>query len=120
MAVQIPLNRFRRVSFPLLTTPRVMYTAPFGRAAILLTSLATNTTNTSQTVSMSISSANNITQYTWNIIDLVNTATIGGNDTANVTIGKIVLVEGDILLASCSSLSGIHLTLGILEAVNTD
>lgn len=119
MAVQIPLNRFRRVSYPLTTVPQAIYVAPFDRAAIVLTALATNVTGAQQTVTLSLSTATP-SVYTHPNLQIVSNAQVGGNDTANLTIGKLVLTEGDTVVASCQTLSAINITLSILEAVNTN
>ena len=129
MAVQVPLNRFRRAASPLRTANvlQPLYTVPFDRAAILLASLATNLSSVEQTVTIAVSStkpiitAGFVTPGPDGFTYLVNKAKIGGNDAANLTIGKVVLMDGDQVYASSSiGLSSVHLTLSILEAVNTD
>jgi hypothetical protein len=114
---RIPLNKFRRVSFPLTTTPIKIYEVPFDRAGILLIALGTNVTSNIQTVTISVSTTDpeNGAEY----IDLIKDIEIGGNDAAHLTIGKVVLTDGDSLFASCSNLSAVNITLSILEAVNT-
>lgn len=129
MAVQVPLNRFRRAASPLRTANvlQPIYTVPFDRAAILLASLATNLSAVDQTVTIAVSSTKAaivsgfVTPGPDGFTYLVNRAKIGGFDSANLTIGKVVLVDGDQVYASCSvGLSSVHLTLSILEAVNSD
>jgi hypothetical protein len=117
MAVQIPLNKFRRVSRPLSATPVLIYQVPFDRASILLTALGTNVTPEPQTVTLSISTINPLNGVPY--VDLVKNIEIGAYDSGHLTIGKVVLTDGDYLYASCSSLTAINLTLSILEAVNT-
>lgn len=114
---RIPLNKFRRVSLPLSATPQLIYSVPFDRAGILLIAMGTNVTPLPQTVTVSISTIdpNNGSSY----IDVVKNIEIGAYDAAHLTIGKVVLTDGDSLFASCSNLSAINLTLSILEAVNT-
>jgi len=123
MALQIPLNKFRRVGLPLTTQPQSLYTVPFDRAAILLVTLASNLTGVEQTVSVYISATKPelAANYTAEKMFLVKNAKIGGFDTANLTIGKVVLIDGDQIYASSSlGLSSVDMTLSILEAVNTD
>ena len=117
MATTVPLNRFRRIGQVLNTAPQLMYQVPFDRASILLTALGTNTTPNIQTVSISISTINPLNGQSY--IDLVKNIEIGAYDAAHLTIGKVVLTDGDYLFAQCSNLSAISLTLSILEAVNT-
>jgi hypothetical protein len=117
MATPIPLNRFRRVSQPLTTIPQLVYQVPFDRASILLAVLATNPTTAPQSVTVSISTINPLNGAPY--IDIVKNIEIGAFDSAHLTIGKVVITDGDYLYASCSNLSAINLTLSILEAVNT-
>jgi hypothetical protein len=114
---QTPLNYFRRVSAKLDSSPTVYYEAPFDRAAIILTALASNTTTSTLTVSLGLS-GNNYTVTGKEYFDIVKNFQVPGNDTVNLTIGKLVLEEFDQLLAY-SSASGITITFSVLEALNT-
>jgi hypothetical protein len=114
---KIPLNYFRRVGYSLSAVPVPIYTVPFDRASIILTAIATNITGSLQTVTLSISTAN--PENGTNLLDIAKAVPLGCNDVANLTVGKVVLTQGDILIASCSSLTAINLNLSILEAVNT-
>lgn len=114
---QIRLNKFRRISYPLITSPLKIYEVPFDRAGIVLIALGTNTTNAPQTVTMTVSTSNGTSGVPQ--IDIVNNVKIGAYDSAHLTIGKVVLTDGDILYANCSGLSAINLTLSILETLNT-
>jgi hypothetical protein len=114
---RIPLNKFRRFSVPLTTTPTLLYQVPFDRAGIILIALGTNITPDIQTVTIAVSTTEpqNGAEY----LEVIKNAEIGGFDAAHLTIGKVVLTDGDSLLAFSSNLSAINLTLSILEAVNT-
>jgi hypothetical protein len=114
---KIPLNYFRRVGYTLSTTTQEIYEVPFDRASILLTVLVTNITPNIHTVTVSVSSSDpgNGDPY----MDIIKDFEIGGNDSANIAIGKMVIVEGDKIFAYSNSLSAINLNLSILEAVNT-
>jgi hypothetical protein len=114
---KIPLNFFRRVGYALSATPQLIYEVPFDRASILLTVLATNISPNIQTVTVSVSTSKSDNGDAY--IDLIKDFQIGGNDAANITIGKVVIVEGDQVYAHCSSLTSVNLNLSILEAVNT-
>lgn len=122
MALSIPLNRFRRVSRTLTTTPTIIYTAPFDRASILLVTLATNKTSVNQNVTLTLSATKpqDYAQYTQPSIQLVEQTVVGAKDSANLTIGKVVMIDGDNLIASASNNNAIDMTVSILEAVNTD
>lgn len=113
--VKIPLNKFQRITVPLSATPTQFYTAPLSRASIILIALGTNVTNASQTVTLSLSTDAANSRH-----DILKNATIGSYDAANLLIGKVVLVEGDKFIASCSNNNAINLTLSILETINTD
>jgi len=113
----VPLNRFRRVTQPLVTSAQLIYRVPFDRASILLTALGTNVTSLPQTVTISVSTVNPLNGV--NYFDLVKNVEIGSYDVGHLTIGKVVLTDGDYLYATCSNLSAINLTLSILESVNT-
>jgi hypothetical protein len=113
----VPLNKFRRVSQQLDQLPQLIYQVPFDRAGILLIALGTNITSNIQTVTISLSTINPLNGL--NYVDLIKNVEIGAYDAAHLTIGKVVLTDGDYLYASCSNLSAINLTLSILEAVNT-
>lgn len=113
----IPLNRFRRVGYELNTTPLMVYKVPFDRSSIILTALATNTTSNIQTVTVGISTINPLNGASY--INLVKNLEIGAFDAAHLTIGKVVITDGDSLFAQCSDLSAVSLNLSILESVNS-
>lgn len=113
----VPLNKFRRVSQPLTTTPILIYQVPFDRASILLTVLGTNVSPAPQNITISVSTINPLNGASY--IDLVKNVELGAFDAAHLTVGKVVLTDGDYIYASCSGLSAINLTLSILESVNT-
>jgi hypothetical protein len=90
---------------------------PFDRAGILLIALGTNITPATQSVTISVSTTNPLNGMSY--VDLIKNVEIGAYDAAHLTIGKVVLTDGDYLYASCSNLSAVNLTLSILESVNT-
>jgi hypothetical protein len=113
----IPLNLFRNITQTLgIYTPNVIiYTAPTSRATIILNAQAANTTASFQTVTLAISSKSNNTQAY-----LLSGFSIPPNDTANLILGKIVLIEGDRLLAWAGSNNSVDLFISILETINTE
>jgi hypothetical protein len=113
--MKIPLNYFTRVSNTLTNTPSALYVAPEKRAGIILTAIGANITNQTQTITLGISSTGISDSY----YDLLKEFKIPSYDSANLTVGKVVLKEGDVLIASAQNLNSIDLTLSILEAVNT-
>jgi hypothetical protein len=113
----IPLNKFRRISYPLEATSRLIYTVPYDRAGIVLIALGTNVTYKEQKVSLTVQTtdSNNGAPR----VDVIKNLALGAYDAAHLTIGKLVLTDGDSLYATCTEASGVNLTLSILEAVNT-
>jgi len=115
---QIPLNKFVR-RFRLLTdidtdiTP--FYICPSQRATIILTIQAANITNKTATVSVGVSSAADKTLYY-----LVSGFAVPRNDSANVILGKVLITEGDGVLAYTDkdTASGVHVSFSLLEAFN--
>lgn len=115
---QIPLNKFVR-KFKILSdfnnskTP--LYTCPFQRATIILTVQAANIVNRNATVSVGISSIDDKTLYY-----LVSGFVIPRNDSANLALGKVLLLDGDSLVAytDTDTASGVQVTFALLEAFN--
>jgi hypothetical protein len=112
-----PLNYFKRVTVAATTTPTVVYTAPTSpnRAGILLSALATNLTNSSRTVTVSLSTVGVPGSY----YDILKEFPIPAGDALNVAVGKIVLATEDSLIVSASDNSAVNFTVSILEAINT-
>ena len=111
-----PLNYFKRVSLPIGTTSKPVYTAPYNVAGIVITALASNLTNQNQTVTVSISTAdtpNSNFVYASNFI-------VPPNDTANlVNYNKLVLNTNDTFIISAANNNALNITMSILETVNT-
>lgn len=111
----IPLNYFRRITQAVTTAPSVVYTVPFQRAGILITALASNLTNTPQTVTVSLS-ANGVSG---SYFDIVKNFQLPPNDSTNIVINKLVLGYNDNFIMSATNSSAVNITLSILESVNT-
>lgn len=112
--MKIPLNNFKRVSAELQTSQTSIYVAPEKRASILLSAIGSNLTSTTQTITLGVSSLNQSNSY----YDIIKNFQIPKYDAANLTIGKMVLAQGDVLIASSVSANAINLTLSILETIN--
>jgi hypothetical protein len=112
-----PLNYFLRKSQAVTTIPTIVYTVPFERAGILITALASNLTNTTQTVNVSLST----TSVAGSNFDILKNFQLPPNDTTNVVINKLVLGEYDnfIISAPNAPLGSVNITLSVLESVNT-
>ena len=141
---KIPLNYFTRLSLPSLSSvytsyPSVInaytsdpnqriqlisngsvYEAPFERASVLISALATNKTNLTQTVYAGLSTRGTpITTASPSLVEFVTNFPIAPYDTVNIVIGKLVLNQYDNLFVRSSNDDAINLTLSILETVNT-
>jgi len=115
----VPLNHFNRVSTTLGTTLTQVYSAPASTAAIMLTILAANDTNSPQTITVGISGNGGPNVATVPYYNLVKSFTIAPNDVTNLIVGKVVLMNYDAIYASCTNPNSVDLTLSILEALNT-
>ena len=93
-------NIFRRIAATLGSTDADLYRTPSGKAGIILTAQAANIGSTTKTVNLSISGSDGITT------ELANTISIPGYDSRSLILGKIVIAEGDVILASEGSSSG--------------
>lgn len=123
---KIPLNFFRRQSVVIQpqaigsTTP--IYEAPFDRASVIISALATNTSNTNtNTVYAALSTRGTaITQASPEPITFVANFPIAPNDTVNIVVNKLVLSQFDNLFVWAGDNNGaVNLTLSVLETVNT-
>ena len=111
-----------------------IYTAQSDRATILLNVQATNITNVTQTITMIVSAGGNVgsTENPYiegsnNRYAVVESLPIPPHDARSLVSGRLVLRGRDTtyqipdkLLIQASNSNSIHLSLGILEAVNKD
>lgn len=127
---KIPLNFFKRQSIqvpvndnPTVQTLSAVYEAPFDRASVIISALATNTSNTNtNTVYAALSTRGTpITKASDNYISFVSNFPIAPNDTVNIVVNKLVLSQFDNLFVwvPSSNQDAVNLTLSVLETVNT-
>ena len=118
---QVPLNHFVRTSTTLGTTYTQVYSAPSQTAAIMLTILATNLTNTTQTINMGVSGngSPDLTTPTLPFYSLVSNFSIPANDVTNLAVGKIVLQNFDGLFCYAGNPNAVTVTCSVLETLNT-
>lgn len=126
---KIPLNYFTRkstvvpVSLTSANPLSSVYEAPFERASVIISALATNTSNTNtNTVYASISTRGTaITQASPIDIQFVSNFPIAPNDTVNIVVNKLVLSQFDNLFVwgGQNNVGNVNLTLSILETINT-
>jgi len=127
MAIKIPLNRFRSKFVPLTiaASPSGIYSPPERRASIIVIAQVANTTYYDRTITVSVCS--NQVQY-----PIASNFPIPANDARSFVTGRLVLqgvdndtvFTPDILVAqdttTTGGLSGLVITLGILETVNVE
>lgn len=115
----IPLNYFKRQVFTLTTTPRILYTAPFDRAAIILACYATNLTENDTTITIGVSGVGAQFVPAIPYYDYAKGILVSGSDTTNMFPSKFVLNQYDALIASCTSPNTLLLNVAVLETINT-
>jgi len=119
MAQLIPLNYFTRVSKPVTTVPTVVYSVPIDRAGIIITALATNLTNSPQTITAGLSTSSPKKDNTNSYFEIVKNFQLPPDDTTNIVINKLVLGEYDNFIIYATNPSVVNITLSVLESVNT-
>lgn len=111
------LNKFVRNSQILQTSQSTIYTAPYQKAGIIVSALASNVTSNTTTITLAISAFSNSSTYdqiTRNPY-IINAFQLAPNDTSNVVVGKLVLNANESLVAQCGSNNSVHLTVSVLE-----
>lgn len=124
---KIPLNFFKRQSLQIpssiVGSVSSIYEAPFDRASVVISALATNTSNTTtNTIYAGLSTRGTpITQASPQLITFVSNFPIAPNDTVNIVINKLVLGQFDNLFVwgGDNNQGVVNLTLSVLETVNT-
>ena len=92
-------NIFRRVAATLGNSYSDLYKTPAGKAGIILTAQAANVGASTRSVTLAISGSDGT------ITELAESVLIPSYDSRSLIIGKIVLAEGDTILASEGSSS---------------
>jgi hypothetical protein len=126
---KVALNYFKRQSLKLQTLTQTggqlssIYVTPFEKASVIISALATNTSNTNtNTVYAALSTEGTaVTQASNEAIPFLSNFAIAPNDTVNIVVNKLVLGQYDHLYvwAGDQNQGDVNLTLSILETVNT-
>ena len=124
---KIPLNFFVRTSFEsvpssVVGTVSSVYEAPFQRASVIISALATNTDpiNTRSMYAGLSTRGTPISQASPGITTFLSNFPVAPNDTVNIVVNKLVLSEYDNLFVwAADDSQSFNLTLSILETVNT-
>ena len=108
-----PLNVFKTVTADVSDDLDIIYTAPPGNTAIILTAQAANvTTNSSEfTFGHYRNSTNTDTELLKNFV-------VPGNDAINCVTGKLIVEEGDSVKVQSSGVDIFKITLSLLESLN--
>ena len=107
------INIFKNVTANLVTGGAVLYTAPTGYTAIVLSAQLSNITNNPVETSMFLLAVGGSPATS-----LITNFSVPAYDAAAATTGKLVIQSGQSILASAVSNSSIQLVLSILETQN--
>jgi hypothetical protein len=105
------INTFKTVTANLLTSSETLYTAPAGITSIVLMAHIANVTNTPTAVTFA-HKRNSIET------ELVKDFVVADNDAISATTGKLILEEGDSIVAAAGVDARLKATLSILESRN--
>jgi hypothetical protein len=110
----LALNRYITIPSVATTSPVGIYTAPSGYNAVVLCAQASNTSNTSQDVTLShrrVISGVAVTTYS------AYKKPVSSHDTIELTTGKLTLTPGDIFNLSSSVSGEVHVLVSVLETL---
>jgi len=107
----LALNIFQTVTAVVSTSPTEVYTAPVGYTGVVLLAQVANIGETSEDITL-------IHRRSSTDTEMLKNYPIGGNDTANLLSGKLVLENGDKLVLFGSNETNLKLVVSILETLN--
>lgn len=113
----LALNVFKTITSVGTTNTVGIYTAPVGYTGVVLLAQAANIGTDTQTVTFLHQRTNRRTGIAVTTEIILNYP-IGGNDTANLLAGKLVLESSDVLRFSASTNTDIKFLASILETLN--
>ena len=105
------INTFKTITANLLTSSETIYTAPEGITSSVLMSHVANVTDS--TAALTFAHKRNSIET-----ELVKDLVVADNDAVSATTGKLILEEGDSIVASASDNSTLKITMSILESRN--
>lgn len=111
----LALNVFKTVTNVVSQNPVGIYTAPVGYTGVILLAQASNIGESSQDISVSHRRTRAGIAVT---TELFKEFPIPGNDSANLLAGKLVMEQGDVLVASGSTNTTLKLVVSVLETLN--
>jgi 5-formaminoimidazole-4-carboxamide-1-beta-D-ribofuranosyl 5'-monophosphate synthetase len=110
----LALNNYKTVVAIASTSPVGIYTAPSGYNSVVLCAQATNTSNSSQDVTLA---------HQRNISGIAVTTyssykkPVASHDITELTTGKLVLIPGDSFVLSSSVNNQVHVIVSVLETL---
>lgn len=110
----LALNNYRTVVAIASTSPVGIYTAPAGYNSVVLCAQATNTSNSSQDVTLG---------HQRNVSGIAVTTyssykkPVASHDLTELTTGKLVLVTGDSFVLSSNANGQVHVIVSVLETL---
>lgn len=107
------LNEFKSFQSELTTSNDVVYSAPANRTTVVLMAQVANITSSASNVTFIIRDNVNSVDT-----ELVKEFAIAPNDASGLLTGKLVVEEGNELVATASDNSALKLTLSLLETLN--
>jgi hypothetical protein len=114
MAEKIPLNLYKRVTKKLKITQEPIYTVPVNQATTLISTIGSNNTNGTSVINLSLSSTDIPNGFT-----ILQDISLQPLEYTNILPSKLVLKEGDTIIASANVDDEVYLTFSILESINT-
>ena len=109
------LNTFTSRQTELTTTEQVAYTAPSGYTAVVLLAQAANITSSGASVTFIVRDNSGGSPID---TELADEFVLAPHDSAGLLTGKLVLEEGNSLVALSGTNSAVKLTLSMLETLN--
>jgi hypothetical protein len=112
MAV-LPLNTFRTVTKQLTTNPQILYTCPPGVTVIILLAQVANV-DPVDTHNVTFKHVRARTET-----ELLSNSPIPIEDAKTMLTGRLVLEEGDRLVAQADADTGLKITISLVETATT-
>jgi hypothetical protein len=114
------LNYYSRITETATTVPTVIYVVPAAKTGVLVSAIATNLTDSVQTITAGVSSFNpvGVRELDEVYTPIVDELHLAPNDTTSIILEKIALGDIDQFIISASKNNSVNVTLSILETSN--
>jgi hypothetical protein len=108
----LPSNTFKTITKQLTTTAQSLYTCPTGVTVIILLAQVANVDVVTRSVTFKHVRARNETE-------LLKNSPIPIQDARAILTGRLVLEEGDRVVAQADANDGLKITISLVETANT-